>query len=302
MKNIVVAGLINIETTVAIDGFPIEYSPIDYRFFGVETTVSGVGYNLAKALKTLGDNVDVLSLIGDDIHKSAIKNEFQSAGINTDYLKTDLADTPQSVILYDKDGRRKINLDLKDIQDKNYPAEQVEELIKEADIVVPCNINFARSVLRLAKKYNKTIASDVHVVSDIEDEYNKEFMEASDILFLSNENILGQERQFVEKLVSRYNNQIIVVGMGKKGSLLYVRKDDRFVECPAVDTRKIVSTIGAGDALFSAFVHFYGKTEDPYKAIEMATIFASYKIGEKGAASGFLTEQELVEIAEKIKG
>ena len=108
MKNIVVAGLINIETTVAIDGFPIEYSPIDYRFFGVETTVSGVGYNLAKALKTLGDNVDVLSLIGDDIHKSAIKNEFQSAGINTDYLKTDLADTPQSVILYDKDGRRKI--------------------------------------------------------------------------------------------------------------------------------------------------------------------------------------------------
>ena len=33
--NILVSGLLNIETTVSVRGFPIEYYPIDYPFFGV---------------------------------------------------------------------------------------------------------------------------------------------------------------------------------------------------------------------------------------------------------------------------
>jgi ribokinase len=41
---VLVSGLITIETTVKIDGFPIEYSPIDYKFFGNRSTISGVGY------------------------------------------------------------------------------------------------------------------------------------------------------------------------------------------------------------------------------------------------------------------
>ena len=55
MKKILVSGLINTETTVKIKEFPIEYFPIDYPFFGVNTRVSGVAYNIAKALSTLGD-------------------------------------------------------------------------------------------------------------------------------------------------------------------------------------------------------------------------------------------------------
>ena len=82
MKKIVISGLVNIETTVAIDEFPIEYSPIDYRFFGVETSISGVGYNVTKALNTLGSKVDVLSLIGNDIYRESILNEFDKEGIN----------------------------------------------------------------------------------------------------------------------------------------------------------------------------------------------------------------------------
>jgi len=49
MSTIFISGLINIETTVQVEGFPIEYSPVRYPFFGVRSTVSGVGYNVAKA-------------------------------------------------------------------------------------------------------------------------------------------------------------------------------------------------------------------------------------------------------------
>jgi ribokinase len=48
------------------------------------------------------------------------------------------------------------------------------------------------------------------------------------------------------------------------------------------------NTIGAGDALFSSFVHVYLQTGDPYVAIQKAVVFASYKIGAVSAADGFL--------------
>ena len=107
MKKILVSGLINTETTVKIKQFPIEYFPIDYSFFGVNTRVSGVAYNLAKALKTLGDDV------------------------------------------------------------------------------IACNTNFNRELLRKAKSDNKIIVTDVHVLADINDDYNREFMQFANILFLS---------------------------------------------------------------------------------------------------------------------
>ncbi|MDD6793924.1 MAG: carbohydrate kinase family protein [Clostridiaceae bacterium] len=296
MKKILISGLINIETTVPIGNFPIEYSPIDYKFFGIESTVSGVGYNIAKAVKTLGDEPVVLSLIGNDMYKESISSEFEKSGIKMDYVQSSIDNTAQSTILYDENGRRKIVLDLKDVQDRVYDKEIAKEAIKNVDIAVICNINFARGLLDVAKQENKIIATDVHVVNDINDEYNKDFMENSDILFLSNENILGHEKEFVQNIVSSYDNKIVVVGMGKEGALMYVNKDKKFVKYKAIDTRKIVSTIGAGDALFSAFIHFYAKDANPYEALQNAIYFASYKIGEKGAASGFLTEEDLLKL------
>jgi ribokinase len=43
MNNILVSGLINVEINIKVDKFPVEYSPVEYNFFGVETDVSGVG-------------------------------------------------------------------------------------------------------------------------------------------------------------------------------------------------------------------------------------------------------------------
>lgn len=296
---VLVAGLINIETTVPIDNFPIEYSPIDYKFFGVESTVSGVGYNVSKALKTLGAKPQMLSIIGDDMYKNLIMDELEKQGIITSHIVSDIKNTPQSIVMYDNSGRRKIILDLKEIQDTRYSNEKISTILEDVDVVVPCNINFARDLLKDAKKAGKLIATDVHVVNSVEDEYNKEFMSYADILFMSNENILGREEYFIEEVADKYDNEIIVIGLGSEGALLYVR-DAKKVQIPAVSTRSTVSTIGAGDALFSSFVYFYFKDKDPYLALKKATVFASYKIGEKGAASGFLSESDLLKVAKGI--
>jgi ribokinase len=288
-----VAGLVNVETTVAIDGFPIDYFPVRYPFHGLHTAVSGVGWNIAVALTTLGNTVDFASLIGGDENGYLARQALAGAGIHDGLVISQLDATSQSVILYDPTGRRQIHVDLKDIQSQNYPIHLTEGAIRYCDLAVICNINFARPLLAVAKKTDKPIATDVHALSDLADSYNAEFMDAATILFLSDDSLPDTPKAVAKHLLGHFKAAIIVIGLGSKGALLAVRADDFIGQFPAVRTRPIVNTIGAGDALFSSFLDCYLRWGDPYTALRAAQVFASYKIGEKGAAEGFLTSAEL---------
>lgn len=291
MSRILISGLINTETTVPIRKFPIDYYPIDYTFFGVNTAVSGVAYNIAKAMNTLGDEVVLLSMTGSDFSAEYIKQELSREGIDTSSIKQKLGGTPSSVVLYDGEGKRQIYCDLKDIQETEYDFEA--NICDDVDVVAACNINFNRKLLQLAKEAGKTIATDVHVLSDIRDEYNKDFMQYADILFLSDENIGDDYRSFMMELAQTYDVKIIVLGRGSKGAAMYIKEQGGILELPAVSVGEVVNTVGAGDALFSAFIHYFAKGLDPVEALKRAQLFASKKIGTNGASNGFATEKEI---------
>ena len=294
MKNILISGLVNTETTCRVRQFPIDYYPIDYPFFGVNTAVSGVAYNLAKAMTTLGDRVKLLSMTGDDFAARYIREELTALGIDPAPIKPCLSQTPSSVVLYDETGRRQIYCDLKDIQEAAYGFAQ--EDVASVDIVAACNINFNRPLLKLAKEMGKTIATDVHVLRDIHDDYNRDFMEAADILFLSDEGAGEDHYGFIWALEEAYRTPIIVMGRGAKGALMYLREEARFVELPAAHVGEVVNTVGAGDALFSAFLHFYAKVLHPVECLHRAQVFAAAKIRVSGASRGFVTEAEVEEM------
>ena len=294
MKKILVSGLVNTETTVKVRQFPINYYPIDYPFFGVNTAVSGVAYNIAKALTTLGDQVRLLSMTGNDFPAAYIKNELTSAGIGTEGLKEKLAQTPGSVVLYDETGRRQIYCDLKDIQETAYGF--AEKQLADADMVVACNINFNRELLHLAKNMGKTVATDVHVLGNVWDEYNRDFMECADILFLSDEAVGEDPYGFLEELEEIYHTPIIVMGRGSRGALMYLRDEDHFHEMPAAHVGEVVNTVGAGDALFSSFLHFFARCYHPVECLKRATYFAAAKIRVSGASRGFVAEAEVEEM------
>lgn len=293
MKKILVSGLINLETTLRVESFPVTYEPVRFPFWGVQSTVSGVGYNLAKALTILGNELSFMSMVGRGHVSKMVLQALQDDRISHDLVVTELAQTPQSVIIYNKTGQRQIHVDLKDVQERPFPPHLFRQALAECDLALLCNINFNRPFLQQAKQAGKQIATDVHTIADLDDHYNSDFMAAADILFMSDEKLPISPEDWARQIQNKYGTSIIVIGLGANGALLAV-KDDHFCErVPAVSTRAIVNTIGAGDALFSSFNHFYHKTDDPYLAIKKAGYFASYKIGESGAAQGFLTEADL---------
>ena len=284
---ILISGLVNIETTVRVDGFPIPYFPVRYPFFGVRSTVSGVGVNVSTALGTLGNAVRLLSLFGDDAPGRLAREELRRRGLDDRYVLAQAAGTAQSAILYDGDGRRQIHVDLKDIQEQVYPTALFDEVAAGCRLAVLCNINFSRPLLGLARQHGLLIATDVHAIADLDDPYNADFMRAADILFMSHERLPAPPEEWAASVQSRYGNAIVVIGLGAEGALLAVQGEAP-QRVPAVFTRPVVNTIGAGDALFSAFLHVYMQTNDPHLAIRKAVVFASYKIGAAGAAEGFL--------------
>jgi len=302
MSKILVAGLINIETTLKVDGFPIPYFPVTAPLFGIRTTVSGVGYNLTKAFQTLGDPVDLLAMIGpeDELNAQLTRSALAKNHIAGDYVLNRLSQTPQSVILYDPAGRREIYSDLKDIIETEYPINDFQNAIKEAELLALCSINFARPFLNEASRSGKLVATDVHVLRDPHDEYSADYMRVADILFLSDEGLPSSPEKFVQTLYDIYHNKIIVVGLGAKGALLYEGGRRFLAHVLAVDTRPVVSTIGAGDALFTSFCHSYLKSGDSLHALRSAVVFASYKIGVASASEGYLNNVELEERVKKV--
>ena len=300
MARFFVVGLCNIETTLAIDNFPLEYSPDNYPFFGVQSTVSGVGLNIAKALTTLRNQVDLASMIGEDDNGLLVRRALKDAGISDALVVSRLAETAQSVIIYEMEGRRQIHTDLKDIQGQTYPIQHAKVALEKCDLAVICNINFARPLLGVAKDLGKPIASDVHALVSLDDNYNQDYIQAANILFMSDEKLPDTPERVATEVMRRFNTDILVIGLGKKGALLAVREDDFIGRFDPVRTRRVVNSIGAGDALFSSFLDGYMRNSDPYSALKRAMVFASYKIGEKGAAHGFLSPEALEEWVKKV--
>jgi len=301
---VLISGLINLETTLRIDAFPLAYFPVTYPFHGVNSTVSGVGYNLARALTTLGDSVRFLSLIGEDLPGRMVQDVLARAGIPADGVLPALERTPQSVILYEGSGRRQIHVDLKDIQERTYPEAQVDAALSGCDLAALCNINFSRPMLRKAQRAGVLVATDVHAIDSLDDDYNRDFMATADILFMSHERLPMPPEDWARAIFGRFGPQIVVIGMGGEGALLATRgggyTSDTFTRFPALHTRPIVNTIGAGDALFSAFVHDYARHRNAVNALRRAMVFASYKIGVAGAADGFLDESSLDSLCQQV--
>lgn len=293
MKKILVSGLVNIETSLRVESFQLSSVQVTYPFFGINSHVSGAGLSIAKAISLLGGKAVLVSMLGKDSSAGFISEELAKIKISGKYIDTSLEETPLTVVLYDNAGNNQMHVDLKNIQTGEFPVSQFKKALVGCDIAALCNINFSRPFLNIAKSSGKIVATDVHAISEVNDDYNKEFMSAADILFLSNNGVDRDIRDFVNEIAATYHNRIIIAGLGDKGALLYYR-DDKYMEIfPAVRTRPVVNTTGAGDALFAAFLYFYNKSNDPYHALSKAIVFASYKIGVESSSDGFIAEKQL---------
>lgn len=301
MAKLLVSGLINVEMNVCVHRFPVEYTPIEYAFHQAQADFSGVALNVINALDSLGDAVVPVSILGNDSVARTLISGFKDRNIPCGLLDCRMEQTCTSVVLFDDCGRRKIYCDLKDVQELVFPFESVKNEAASCDALVLCNINFNDELIRNAKSLGKLVLTDVQDLSDIHDAYNRRFLENADIVFLSDEKISDRHEDFLLSLYHEYKNKVIVLGQGKKGALILDSEEGTVCSVESVMTRPVVNTVGAGDALFSCFAHYYVQGKPPLDCLKKAVVFASWKIGESGGAKGFADEKHLDGLCSRIQ-
>lgn len=300
MSKILVAGILQEETIVRVDKIPVKNQPVTEIFNSIHTGIGGDAYNEAIALKWLGDDVDFFTMIGKYDSPKIVNPPSSEVFLDTDYILPKASATPAAVVFYDRERNQQIFEDIKNLRDIKYDLSLFKQALPGADLVVLANANFCKPMLHAALEAGKKVAVNIRNFKYRTETYNEEFLEAADILYLSDDNIDDDPYDFCKYIVDKYKTEILIYGMGADGVLLYSNKLDTYVCYKPVKTNEIVNTVGAGNALFSCFLHYYNQTGDSTLSIRNALLFASYKIGFIGTSIGFMTEKQIEDWRELI--
>ena len=295
MGKFMVAGFVQFETIVKVDDLPLPYKEFESIPETINTDIGGAGFNEAMALRWLGDEVDFMSMVAKNMSRSQIHAYLEKNEVNlsTDYVLQKLDGMPTSVVLYKTSGKKQIFEDVKDIRTVEYDFDLFERQIQDKDMVLISNCNFCRPVLALAEKYNKPIALNVRSMRAEKIANKADFLAAADIVYISDDDLEGDPYDCINECRKKYDPEIIIMGMGDRGVILYMREDNSVIEYKPVKTYEVVNTVGAGNAIVSSFLHYYVKTKDARDAIKNALLFVSYKISFVGTSNGFMTEEQI---------
>ncbi len=302
MSNFVVAGITQLETIVNVDHLPVEYRPMTSVPHSILFGPGGDAYNETLALTWLGDNAMLHSVVGRETDMGMFNPRDRKVTISTEYMLPLAGNMPVQVILCDKDRKQQIFEDIKSLREVSYDMSMVSPSIAGSDMVVLSNANFCRPFIEVAQRYNKPIVVNIHEYHKETEPYSEDFLKAASVMYFSDDTITEDPFDFVKDIASRYTPEIIILGQGSKGLILYDRKRGINVHYNTVKTNEVVNTAGAGNALLACFLHFYLETGDSTAAIKNALLFASYKIGYVGTSTGFLTVEQLEQWSKLIWG
>ncbi|MEU7904919.1 carbohydrate kinase family protein [Actinoplanes sp. NPDC049118] len=206
-------------------------------------TSAGKALNLAR----LGMQVTLLTLVGDDDAGSRITAGLRIPGIDL-VVSPSANGSERHVNLMDDQGQRlSVYLTLP------MPAQTVAvapELIDAADVVVADLADHARPVLRAARRAGKPVWCDLHDYDGVS-EFQREFRDAADYLFLSGERLADPEAFLRERTAA--GSRLAVCTLGAQGAIACER-GGRVIRVPATPAGEVIDTNGAGDAFFAGFL------------------------------------------------
>ena len=293
-KRVLVVGNVNLETSLQLDTFPLPERS-SYHPHRMNLSVSGVGFNVARALQVLGTGVRFGSVVGDDEVGAFVRTTLGEFGL-ADYLHVG-SRTGRSLVVSDATGARHVHTDVGGVADITYPPEMFDVAVAECSLAVLTNIDYTRPLLARAVAAGVPVSTDLHTIRDLDNPYDQDYLEAATLLFFSGEN-LPDPLETVAELRRRFDPEIIVVGLGARGALLSER--NRVGQVSAFPASGIVSTVGAGDALHAAFCHFWLAGEAPEAALRLACVFASQKLTALAGSGGFVSEIEVRRLAGQV--
>lgn len=283
-----------------------------------KTAVGGGGLNAAANFAHLGAKTAAIFKIGEDFQGKNILEKVEESGVDTAcVIKSKTGNSGSSVILLSFEGNRTVlayrgangtikedEIDYEAIKNSKWlyiaplNGESGAVLDKIAHFAEEHNTNVAinpgSSSLKKGLKYFEKILATAEVVV-----MNKE--EASLVTKIdvrpdtktecfSEETIHPDMKTMLDKLKST-DAKVVIITDGKHG--VYAFDGTKYYRCPEFPA-KVVSTLGAGDALSSTFTAALEYTNwNIEKSLMLASVNAASVVSNFGAQEGFLTFEQM---------
>lgn len=261
----------------------------------------GKGANQAVQCAKLGLESYMVGKVGNDQFGTELIANMKKYGLNTDYVSQANTNTGLGIVNAISDGSVVATI----AKGANYSMtvediDQVEGLFKKSKIVI-LQLEIPKDVveytIKKAKEYNCYVILNAAPASEIDVNCLKLVdclvVNETEASFYAGERVSSlREAEMVCDKLFLYTNNLLIITLGEKGSILYDGKKTIQIPCQTVE---VVETTGAGDSYTGALA--YGlMNEWPIEKIgELASIVSSRTVTKIGAQDAMPTLLELNE-------
>lgn len=278
--------------------------PFDYKvqIDKISVDVGGSGFNVAKVLSILKNKVEFFGKVGNDSYGKKILQALKESKISTKNVK--IVNEMSGFSLVFLFGGEKTIVTYRGANNLLSEKDVDEKTIENSDCFIFTsmtsdeNVKFLKKATEIAKEKDiKIVCNPSVAMVDYQKKALLELMESSDFIIMNKKEALKLTNTnnplSAAKKLKKISNSIVIITMGKKGSLIFQERIKLFKPFKV----KVVDTTGAGDSFTAAFLHAVFKTKDLDYSMRFANAYAALKIS-KG--KGFIpTEKEVIELMEE---
>jgi D-beta-D-heptose 7-phosphate kinase / D-beta-D-heptose 1-phosphate adenosyltransferase len=275
-------------------------APVPIVTVSSESTILGGAGNVINNLKSLGAEVDVMSVLGDCAISLELKLLLEKIQINTKFLsfeskricskKTRIIAANQQVIRYDQESTEEIS-----ITSQKAIIANIRKRISMYDCILLSDYgkgvltnNLTKTIITIAKENSikviidpKGLNYEKYTGAYLLTPNRKEASEATQIE-INNHSL----EKTIKEIKSKYSLEVSLITLSENGIAIY----DNSMRIYPTQAREVFDVTGAGDTVLAALGFATGCNLRIDKAVEFANLAAGVVVGKLGSATATLNE------------
>lgn len=271
-----------------------------------ERIILGGAANVAANVRSLGTNVELVSVIGRDSNSLIAKKLLKKKKIKFNFLqlenylvteKTRVISNNQQIIRLDKDSEI-ISYDQQLLEKKLNKALSNANLLVISDYNKGTIQNIQR-LIKLANKKKVKVLIDSKKIN-ISNYKNSFLIKPNQKEFQNIFNLKTNDPKInskVPKLMKKFNIEFLLLTLGEKGMKLFSQKNVKNFKSEA---REVFDVTGAGDTVLASLAFSLNKNNDLITSIKFALNAAAIVISKLGTSEITIDEMEVKKIKNKI--
>lgn len=275
----------------------------------IKMYTGGCAVNTAIDLAKLGEDVSIITLVGNDGMGSFLTKELKENGVGIEGLKTSKeACTSSSVVLINESGERSF---LHTVGTNGLFSEKDIEwnIIEDSDVLFVAGALLMPTFdgIQTAKVLKKAQDKGVFTILDTAWDSTGQWMKKIepclpylDLFIPSIEEAemlsgLSDEKDMANMFMEKGTKQV-VIKLGKKGCYIQTKEQELYVPAYEVDA---VDTTGAGDSFVAGFITGLVNKWDLLKSGKFANAVGAKCVMEVGSSSGIENKEHILKYMEE---